>query len=430
MAPQCARRNVCHDVGRSGTGGRPCAFKIRAMVDRPTRWPTFFKAPRIRVYPHVGFSCAILTTCGMGVVAVVTASSSAFADHVVLKNGDRLTGRVAVASTAEVSLDTELAGRVTIKWTGVAQMNGRPMPADLDLATVRSLVPIAPSSPPTTWHGAMTAGWDSSRGNSETSTLSTHGVVTRLGPRDKLGLFGTYLFSAIGGGTDAVTTARAARGGIRYDHDLAGSLYGFGFGDAESDPLQLLDLRTVVGGGVGAHLLRTEATQFNLFGGVSYARDAYAAGTPATTATTTTTKTTGSVVTPPGLGGIHPKRGGTPPAVVRTSVSRSVGEFLIGQDLRHQLSDTVNVSEGLTVFPAIGDAQDYRVSFDLSLSAQLNGWLQWNVTVADRYLRIPPAGGAVQNDTFISTGLGITFGHGDSGAYTGADGRRARAPQK
>ena len=381
----------------------------------------------------------ILRMCGMGVVAVVTASSSAFADHLVLNNGDRLTGRVVAASTADVSLDTELAGRVTIKWTGVAQMNGRPMSADLTLATVRSLVPTAPSSPPTTWHGAVTAGWDSSRGNSETSTLSTHGVVTRLGPRDTLGLFGTYLFSAIGSGTDAVTTARAARGGLRYDHDIAGSLYGFGFGDAENDPLQLLDLRTVVGGGAGAHLLRNEATQFNLFGGVSYARDAYAAATTSssTTTATTTTKSTGPVVTPPGLGGtppglsgIHPKRGGTPPAVVRTSVSRNVGEFLVGQDLSHQLSDTVNVSEGLTVFPAIGDAQDYRVSFDLSLSAQLNSWLQWNVTVADRYLRIPPAGGAVQNDTFISTGLGITFGHGDSGAYTGADGRRPRATRK
>lgn len=88
------------------------------------------------------------------------------------------------------------------------------------------------------------------------------------------------------------------------------------------------------------------------------------------------------------------------------------------------------MTEALTVFPATGDVQDYRVSFDLSLSAQLNGWLQWNVAVADRYLNIPPAGGAVQNDAFVSTGLGITFGHGDSGAYTGADGRRAPPARK
>lgn len=35
LALQCARRNVCHDVDRSGTGGVPCAFRIRAIIDRP-----------------------------------------------------------------------------------------------------------------------------------------------------------------------------------------------------------------------------------------------------------------------------------------------------------------------------------------------------------------------------------------------------------
>ena len=37
IAPQCARRNVCHDVGRSGTGGSPFGLSIRAIVERPTR---------------------------------------------------------------------------------------------------------------------------------------------------------------------------------------------------------------------------------------------------------------------------------------------------------------------------------------------------------------------------------------------------------
>jgi hypothetical protein len=49
MVPQCAHRNVCHDVGRLGSGEFPCALRIRAIVDRPTRCPRFFSAPRIRV---------------------------------------------------------------------------------------------------------------------------------------------------------------------------------------------------------------------------------------------------------------------------------------------------------------------------------------------------------------------------------------------
>ena len=39
------RRKVCQDVGRTGTGGRPCALTMRAVVVRPTRWPTTVSAP-------------------------------------------------------------------------------------------------------------------------------------------------------------------------------------------------------------------------------------------------------------------------------------------------------------------------------------------------------------------------------------------------
>ncbi|OFW28441.1 MAG: hypothetical protein A3G76_04850 [Acidobacteria bacterium RIFCSPLOWO2_12_FULL_65_11] len=98
---------------------------------------------------------------------------------------------------------------------------------------------------------------------------------------------------------------------------------------------------------------------------------------------------------------------------MNTSLSRSVVELPIGQDLTHQFSDTVSLSEALQVAPAVNDFKNYRVTFDLSLSAQLNGWLQWNLSVWDRYLQIPPAGGAVQNDFYVSTGLGITFGQGN-----------------
>jgi hypothetical protein len=219
-------------------------------------------------------------------------------------------------------------------------------------------------------------------------------------------------------------------------------LYGFAFADAENDPLQLLDVRTVAGGGAGAHVVKTADTQFNVFAGGSYARDAYTEviavpETPTTPGADTSggapSSTPGNGGTPPGRGGtppgqtkVQPTRTGTPPSVVRTSLSRKVGELIAGQDLTHQMSSTVGVSESLSFFPALSEFEDYRVSFDFTIWAQLNGWLQWNATVADRYLNIPPAGGAVQNDTFITTGMAISFGRGDAGAYTGSDGRRPR----
>lgn len=127
----------------------------------------------------------------------------------------------------------------------------------------------------------------------------------------------------------------------------------------------------------------------------------------------------------PGQNKIQSTPGGTPPTVVRTTLSRNVAEGLAGQDFFQQLSNSVGLSEALTFYTATTSTTDYRISFDLSLWAQLNGWLQWNLTVADRYLHIPPSGGALQNDIYLTTGLGITFGGGANGAYRGADVRPA-----
>ena len=382
-------------------------------------------------------------------------SPEARADHVTLRNGDSLTGAVASVSKADLVVDTELAGRVTLTWSAVTRLASAAsvrarLPAErtvegalvmiegrlsiqtsdsstvlIDLATVRALEIATPAADRASWHAALNAGWDLSRGNATTSTISTNGTATRLGPHDKLGLFGSYLFSAVGSGTDSETTARSSRGGARYDHDVLGRAFGFGFVDIQNDPFQLLDLRTVGGGGAGLHVAKTERSQLNLVAGISFSRDAYIQTTTTTTGGTSTTTPPGQGGTPPGQGGTPPgkaRRSGTPPSVVRTSLTRTVGEFLFGQDLTHQLSNTISVTEGLTYFTAVTDWQDYRVSFDLSLSAQLNSWLQWNLTIADRYLNIPPAGGAVQNDTFVSTGLGVTLGSGGA-SYTGADAR-------
>jgi len=44
-----AAMNVRHAIGRRPLGGMPCSLRIRAIVDGPTPWPRFFKAPWIRV---------------------------------------------------------------------------------------------------------------------------------------------------------------------------------------------------------------------------------------------------------------------------------------------------------------------------------------------------------------------------------------------
>ena len=109
--------------------------------------------------------------------------------------------------------------------------------------------------------------------------------------------------------------------------------------------------------------------------------------------------------------------------MVRTSLTRIVKEWTAGVDAWHAFNSAVSLTQRVALFAATDQLSDYRVSFDLSLNTQLTRWLQWNLNVSDRYLNIPPAGGAVQNDVFVSTGLGVTFGGGEREAYVGSGSR-------
>ena len=66
IAPQCAfysMMKVLHDMllPCSGAGTIPWSARILLMVLRPTSYPRFLSAPLSRVYPHIGFSCAMRT---------------------------------------------------------------------------------------------------------------------------------------------------------------------------------------------------------------------------------------------------------------------------------------------------------------------------------------------------------------------------------
>ena len=60
---------------------------------------------------------ALMCAAMMGGVPV-----AAFADHVTLKNGDALTGRISSSSATEIVLETDLIGRVTIAMTSVSDV--------------------------------------------------------------------------------------------------------------------------------------------------------------------------------------------------------------------------------------------------------------------------------------------------------------------
>lgn len=376
------------------------------------------------------------------------AAHAVAADRLVLTNGDALTGQLRSATATEVVFASDLAGVLTLKRTSITQLTriGTDGRSQVIAASALDSIASASTASGASWNGSANGELAMNRGNSDTATISMNGTATRVNDGEKLATYGNYLLSTVGPGLGA-TLARAVRGGVRYDKDVVQPLYAFGFADLEHDLLQLLDLRTVIGGGAGLHMVNSPRVQANVFGGVSYARDRYAEPvtdtvTTSTTATATSTTTT-TTTTSPGNSAASANAGSnangravavgrsrtvivpgrTPPDIVNLTLTRSVGEYVFGQDLVATLGEAVTLTQRAVVFPAVNNFGDYRMSFDLSLSGPISQHWQWHSTVSDRYLRIPPSGGAVRNDVFIATGLGVTFGQGDVGGYRGADTR-------
>src|ERR1700758_5466901 len=71
-------------------------------------------------------------------LSVVALCTSLFADQVVLKNGDRLTGTIAKSDDKTLLIKTEFAGDVTVQWPAVEQVNST-LPLHVTLANGKSV---------------------------------------------------------------------------------------------------------------------------------------------------------------------------------------------------------------------------------------------------------------------------------------------------
>ncbi len=111
------------------------------------------------------------------------------------------------------------------------------------------------------WSGTVDAGLSLTRGNSKTTTLAVGMNAARTTPRDKISVYLTSLLAKNSTTGTTVTTANAIRGGLRYDANLSQRLFAFAFTDLEFDEFQKLDLRLVLGGGLGYHAIKTERTR-------------------------------------------------------------------------------------------------------------------------------------------------------------------------
>jgi len=344
-----------------------------------------------------------------------------FADQIVLKNGDRLTGAIEKSDDKSLILKTEYAGEITIDWSAVQDFKAD-QPLHVGLKNGETVVgPVTATSGKvevstktagnveTTkesvvlmrndaeqlawekaqhpgllegWNGGVTLGFALTGGNSETKNLALALKGVRAGLHDKLTLYegSVYATNDLPGATPHVTS-NSNKGGIRYDRDIRPRLFAFVNADFSTDALQDLNLRSVFGGGLGWHAIKRDSTTLDILGGVNFTIEIYTQIAP--------------VPAPPDFQHklIHRFAAGT-----------------IGDEFTHKISKSTVITQNAYFFENLQSTSDYRATFDFGTVTKINKWLGWQNAFGDVYVTNPPAG-KKRNDIVLTTGLNISFVH-------------------
>ena len=342
-------------------------------------------------------------------VSLVSASlflSAAWADQVVMKNGDRVTGSIVKQDGKTITIKTDLFGVVTAPWDQVTSVkseqpvnvvlkDGRTLLGTLstsdgkvEIGTRDTKVGVAPGDVTgmrnadeqksyerllnpgllQLWSGGVNVGWAGTNGNAKTLTFTTALNAARVTNTDKTSIyFNLIKASALINGKSA-STAQAVRGGLGYDHNVSPRLFVNGFNDWEYDRFQNLDLRFVIGAGFGFHAVKGERGVLNLLGGADYNHSSFS-----------------------------------------TPLTRNAAEAFWGDEYTLKLSSVSSLVQSFRMFNNLSDTGSYRVNVDLGITTKLRRWFTWNLALSDRYLS-NPAPGRKTNDWLYTTGLGLTFG--------------------
>lgn len=337
--------------------------------------------------------------------------SQLFADQVILKNGDRLTGSIVNSDSKTLTLKSEFAGEVKIQWDAVQEITstqplyltgkdgqvlvGKVRTSDglFHVQTANSgevgvakaaVVSVRSQEQQTAyenqierlqhpklrdfWGTALDTGMAIARGNTETFTFNLSGKAARITEKDKISVNFLSLYSDNSIMGKQVTTASLVQGGTRYDLNVNAKWFGFGQVDLYHDRFQQLDLRVAPNGGVGYHAIKSKNTTFDVSAGGSLNAEYFTGG-----------------------------------------LSHTYAEVLLAEAFSHKFAKITTLTENLQLFPNVSDAGQFRSVFNLGLNTQLTKILSWQITFENLYLSNPPPG-VKTTDGVLTTGLRFTFG--------------------
>jgi YD repeat-containing protein len=350
-----------------------------------------------------------------------------FADQISLKNGDRLTGTIVKSDAKTLVLKTEAAGDVTFQWSAIdaitstqslhvglagGQMVVGPVTtkdgqilvttqtAGIVTAAKDSVQVIRSDSEEAaydaamerlqhphlgdSWSGTLDTGLSLTRGNSATLSYNLAGRAVRQTDRDKITVYTSAVYGKNDTTSPSQVIAHQITGGVRADINFSARWFVFAATDFNSNALQNLNLQNVVDGGIGAHLIKTKAAQFDLFAGAGYNQEFFGAYT-------------------------LPNPAPPPATLAFAAVTQRNAEATAGETFSAKLGSRSTFNETFVYFPNLSGPSGYRYTFNSVLSTAISKWLGWQFSLSDNFLSNPPTG-IKRNDLLLSTGLRLTFG--------------------
>ena len=336
------------------------------------------------------------------------ANSLLFADQIAFKNGDRLTGSIVKSDNKDLVVKTSVVGQVTAAWKEIQEISSdEPLYVGLvDGTTLLGRVKTQEGKVEITtktgtveapkenvaalrneaeqrvferaqrrdflhgWEGGLDAGIDLTRGNSDTRDFRLAFRSERKVGRDNLTLYAGALYSVDDlPNASPHITADEKKGGARFDRDLTSRFFLFANADFMSDGLQDLNLRTVLGGGVGYHLIKRERATLDLLGGANFTRENY------------------------------------------IEVQRNLGAGQVGEEFKLKLGKNTSLVQNFAYFPDLTEpGGNYRTNFRLGTITMIIKRLGWQNNVTDSFVTNPPVG-KKRNELAFTSGLHVSFSH-------------------
>lgn len=348
------------------------------------------------------------------VLLALATATSAKAEVIRLKNGDRLSGSFQRLLDGNVIFKTDNLGTLTIPVAQIAgftsqtpamvifksgktaggvfsltesgawQLQSTTGTTTLEAANVSAVYPAAvynkenPNArhmPWEDWKGQGALGYVLQQSSQHSKSLSINFTSSRVEPTlpgiptRRATNFSFNMAFATVTQSGVTTKANTLTSVLRQDFFFGGDSSNYVFLQGQWDHIQPqeLTLRQTYGGGLGRNLIHHPHFTFGIQGGLTYVRTSFATGE-----------------------------------------LRNEMEALAGEKINATVFKHLSINHEFDLYPSLTSTGDYRFNSVTALNAPISNRLSFNISLTDQYLS-RPIPGTQANVLILSTGLGVNF---------------------